>query len=537
MRSGSLVSILLLALVARVDAQSTEGQDFEARARAFSAASAPTAPTPDDLARAIWVEGRIRVPEGVPPGERIFVTARGRAFTQGSVHRVEASRDGTFRVAFASSTHRGSLSIEAPHLRLEEAFLVDPHEQAGGITLEPVLAACMTGRVLLGPDMRERAPELVRARIELRASTDAFADGPSLGTVLDENLEFAAGGLESGAEYELTFAPRHVIAVHAPFESPVEGATRVMDLPLQAGNVLRGHVVDDAGTPLAGAHLDVALECGRYAFGWLYPDFAVSRSDGSFEIWGFGANTWSLRGCLEGHRTTELDLGELRGTELREGVTLVLDREPDIRGQATWSDGRPFLSAEDASSWSRDFADFPDGCPVRGIVRNVDGSPAADTLVHVDTDDKGSDPAGFELFTNARGAFVAHMPRGAWVSLFARGPDSATLGSTNVRVVPGRAAFVALDLKAATRVYVDVRDRTGHCVNAASIAVLDELARDCSSVSHAGAPDEELDGDMVAVLPPGNYRVVAKLGDGSSAEGCLSLDGRPTAQIRLHASD
>ena len=79
-----------------------------------------------ELARGLWVEGRVVFPPGTPPDERVEVVARGRKLKHGPPHAVRVAEDGSFRVAFGAGTKSGRLELKARYLYLEAPCVIAP---------------------------------------------------------------------------------------------------------------------------------------------------------------------------------------------------------------------------------------------------------------------------------------------------------------------------------------------------------------------------------------------------------------------------
>ncbi len=77
-------------------------------------------PLEAELKHAQWVEGRVKFPDGTPADEKLVVEARGKKFSNDSLHSVEVGRDGAFRVAFSKDTRSGWLRIQARYSYLAE---------------------------------------------------------------------------------------------------------------------------------------------------------------------------------------------------------------------------------------------------------------------------------------------------------------------------------------------------------------------------------------------------------------------------------
>ena len=100
--------------------------------------------------QAIWVEGRVELPEGTPLDEELTVEARGKVFpgskTKRRRHRVPVARDGRFRVALAPGTTSGQLRVRGDYLFQPGPYAWKP-DQEEEVVLRPALGGFLTYQI------------------------------------------------------------------------------------------------------------------------------------------------------------------------------------------------------------------------------------------------------------------------------------------------------------------------------------------------------------------------------------------------------
>jgi protocatechuate 3,4-dioxygenase beta subunit len=289
-----------------------------------------------ELADAIWVAGRLLFPAGTPADEKVEIVATGKKLGRGHTYRATVARDGSFRVAFAERTRRGTLRVDAPHLFLEHFTRLDLDALPAELVLEPELGGCLRG-VVLPPAGAKSAPDPKRCGdIVLSCETRHGPEDLGRHCPIDASLHFELRGVPAGAVYDLAFDPgcwapleRHELSVAA-------GETMELALEAKLGARIRGRVLDEAGTGVKSAYVSVRVggEDARYEDS----DGEIS-ADGAFTIDGVTAGQVLLEAEAEGYLSAELDLGELRDGETREGIELRLQTGGTLAGRVEWPDG------------------------------------------------------------------------------------------------------------------------------------------------------------------------------------------------------
>ena len=288
-----------------------------------------------ELADGYWVAGRVVFPPDTPADEHVFIRAHGRKLAGGGYHRVAVHADGSFRVAFAPKTRKGTLRLEARYLYLPELVPFDVRT-APPQTLEPKLGARLHGRLLLPEDCPVAKEGLIGHGVELAAYRRRT---PDRDTRITEELTYEFGGLWPDSAYELDLDVAGLLPVHLDNLRFSPGEVAVLDLELRVGAALAGRVLSDAGEPIAAAHVSAHSDAGPGRD-------TKTEQDGSFRIEGVAAGSIRLSAHAEGFLPTKLELGLLATREHVAELQLVLNRGRFIAGRVRWPDGTPAAGAD-----------------------------------------------------------------------------------------------------------------------------------------------------------------------------------------------
>ena len=332
------------AVESAVAVPSLESATVESGTTRRAASVRPTgADTDSELRDAIWVEGRVILPEGTPPGERVEIVARGKPFPTRAPYRAPPAADGSFRVAFAPGTTAGLLLLDARFLYLEQEPVVHMEKLPREVVLEPKLGAVICGRLILrsaDPEMRralDRALVRVSGNIEGKGFQTPGAVERSSKISSAYTFEFA--GLPPALVYQLGLDLDDFGSQVRNGVTVAPGQVTDVELEVLAGATVRGRVVDERGMALPG----VRVGCLSQLRTWVSKKgpSATSSSDGSFEIAGIYPGRVTLLADTEGTNNVWIDLGELGDNEIRSGVEVVLTRKLPITGLVQWPDGSP----------------------------------------------------------------------------------------------------------------------------------------------------------------------------------------------------
>ena len=296
-------------------------------------------PETDELAKAHWVEGRVRFPPGTPQDERAFVVARGRRFANGALHRSEVGPDGRFRVAFARKTGYGSLALEARYLYLTEPLRLAPRRTQEPVELKVELGARVLGRVVPTGALAGRAVDLVGETVlaDVRTSSGRSSRAGRVGA----DLAFEICGVPAGELGVLEFRPQRALSVERPLGTIVPGGTTSVEVEVGPGARVRGRIVDPEGRAVAGASVTCSSR-GDAGRGSRRMD---ADADGAFDLAGLPAGEATVRAVAEGYVSAEQRPGVIRDGDVGE-VVIALSRGLSVAGRVLGSDGAPAAGAE-----------------------------------------------------------------------------------------------------------------------------------------------------------------------------------------------
>lgn len=321
----------------------------ELPAAALPARTAVSTAYEEELARGLFVEGRVVLPPGTPADERVQVVAKGKKFKHGPPHAVDVGPDGRFRATFAEGTKYAHLELDARYLYLSEPVKVAPGA-AEPVVLEPLLGGVLTGRVLPPPDEPGAAQALLGRRVELVGwqprEGGGFTSAFNRSVELDGSLAFEFRGLAAEVRHDLRcdpliYEPGSVEDLYVP-----AGAATVMDLEVRRGVELAGRVVDETGAPLSSVEVEATAEVQDGSTTHYRRRSAKTEPDGAFSLAGLSPGAVTLSVEVPGYERLEHRLGRFERGARRDGVELKLGRGGSIAGRVLWPDGSP---AEGAS--------------------------------------------------------------------------------------------------------------------------------------------------------------------------------------------
>jgi len=301
---------------------------------------------PDD---ALWVEGRVVLPAGTPPDEQVWVIARGGTFPRSRgcrTHEVALTPDGTFRVAFAPGTRRGSVELGARYLYLGRSVSVDVDGLPDEVLLEPLLGArgLLTVRPPAGADSGELGEVVVRWAAENPGRPQDFA----MRVATDhENGVFEFTSLPVGGSLYAAIASRSWCDHTELIRDLRSGEIREVACELTRGGRLTGRVYDGDGAPLAGVQLEAtSTSSPAEGVSRIIAVEAQSSEGGGFDLRGIAPGVVIVEAAHTEHLGHRKPLGRVMDGDLREGFELRLERGCHLAGRVLWPDGRPVSRAK-----------------------------------------------------------------------------------------------------------------------------------------------------------------------------------------------
>jgi hypothetical protein len=313
-------------------------------------------PTPAQLADAIWIEGRVNVPDGTPKDEHLDVIADAIGIQAFDKHRVHVAADGTFRVAFAKGIRAGQLRLDGRFLYIEKEVYWHPGNPTSGIVLEPTLGGRLRVRVVVPPDADtgskppDHAHELAHddksAVIGVNMSLLGLSKSggpmpPTLVARVSPDSTAELGPVRSGCVYHAELAAPPFVPQTSADVEVAPGTTTTLDLVLRLGATVRGRVLGEDGKPIAGAEIGAYSE-GLDVFGpQMYGLQQKTGPDGTFEIRGIPTGELRLWAEAKGFLPEDSNLPPLRLGEVRENVVVRLLLGLTISGRVLDPEGKP----------------------------------------------------------------------------------------------------------------------------------------------------------------------------------------------------
>jgi hypothetical protein len=319
-----------------------------------------------ELADAVWITGRVIVPDGTPPDEHVEIVADGAKFAKRPLYRTVPAPDGSFRVAFNRSTELGVVSFEARYLYLDASptiwFASPPKE----VVLRPRLGGRLEGRIVFNGNGASIAAKLAGGVIEaaghIESMTDTSAPVVTRLATTSEELRFEFAGLPEELVYEIR-AP--ATGRSGPRRSGVRvraGESTSIVLNVGPGARISGTVVDADGRASAGAWVQAS---STDANGTIDDgDTLRTDADGRFEFPAVRQGRITLIAHGRDSASATLDLGELADTSIVRDVKIAFARTFSISGRVLWPDGRPAAGGKVEYVGTREFAGAQVSVPV-----------------------------------------------------------------------------------------------------------------------------------------------------------------------------
>ncbi len=312
------------------------------------------------LEDARWIEGLVRLPEGLPKDEEVHVLAmdeRGDAGALGlgreprekaprSLSRARVEASGAFRVPVPPDATSVHLSVRGHYLYSARSTEV-PTQTTEAVLLEPVLGAWIVGRL--------QEPERDGADLDFEARLSIHPEG--LSNMFDGSawarrvVRGRAGQFEfEGVAVE---EPLRVVAISDELAAATSdriqlspGQRLTIELASAPGGIVRGVVLDAQGEPFPAVDV-FALDDANFLAGRTGRRVRETLTDatGRFELRGVAAGAMSIRAEFPQHLIASTRVEILPG-ETVEGVELVLTRGRGILGKVVGPDGLGRAGAE-----------------------------------------------------------------------------------------------------------------------------------------------------------------------------------------------
>lgn len=254
--------------------------------------------------------------------------------------------DGSFRLALGTD---GPLFLAVDGRFLYSDPLTPLAAGAQEVRVEVKLGAALHGRVL--PPEGSPDPARVRRTLKVRLGPDPAKLSLAAGRTIQTRLALP----DDEGRYELrALSPDVVHVVVADGKASADrlvpgidlepGEARVLDLDLKLGATVRGQIVDERGTPIAGA-LVRAAESGMWGFAGERRAHVRSDEGGRFVLQHVPEGKLLLLASKKGYLESATQPVELVDREDRSGVTLELGRGAVLSGRVRLPDGTPAADA------------------------------------------------------------------------------------------------------------------------------------------------------------------------------------------------
>ena len=307
-------------------------------------------PLEAELKQGHWIEGRVKFPDGTPPDEKLRVEARGKKFSNDSLHSVEVGRDGAFRVAFSKDTRTGWLRVVARYAYLPEDVKVKFPSKPGEVQsfeLTPLLGSLVRGRVTLPAASQALAASLAGTRVQVWPNDFNGAGAERVRNLWSEigpDLGFEIGGVPGKCALNCFVDSENFVRAMKEIGGVEAGRAADVELALQLGLRVAGKVVDEDGTAVAEAAFEYNSQTSD-GMNWSNFHNKKSANDGSFDLRGMPTAKGTLFVKKEGFVTEERAFEKSPEGGAQEGLRIVLRRGLTIAGLVQGPDGQPFAGA------------------------------------------------------------------------------------------------------------------------------------------------------------------------------------------------
>lgn len=296
-----------------------------------------------ELAEALWVEGAVQLPAGVPLDEELEVVADGKKFqhleTPDGMHRAKVGADGRFRVAFSKSTKNGTLRLDARYCYLDAPLKLKPASPPANIVLEARLGGRIVGQLTPPAGASDVAAALGKA--SFHATSQSSTGMPhAVKAEIDAQSRYELRGLVSELEHQVSFRSDTWAPFTARKLTVKPGETRQLDITLLLGAIVSGRVLDKQGAPVRGARVEFrSLQVDETSSFHSRND--TTDAQGAYRVTGILPGEWQVAIECAGYRSLEREFGALKDAERREAVEFTLSSGNFVSGVVRWEGGEP----------------------------------------------------------------------------------------------------------------------------------------------------------------------------------------------------
>jgi hypothetical protein len=339
------------------DAGPVRGREVEA---------SPSVPEPgeEDL---VWLAGSVRFPEGTPLDERVVVLAvdgprklrelvrspalldmawdPDRQRSPALVARAEVGEDGGFRIGLPPGTRSAHLALTGRYL-----YSMATTEVSVATLEAPVLVgelgAWVTGTLLPPPDPGPLESDFEWIEVQLGPDLTGGFDtallealGATHETEAQPDGRFAFRGIPGHGAFGVSVEHGHLAGLLHLGVDPEPGEHLELELQMTRGATVRGRVIDDTGTAVAGAEVEARFR-GRVGDAIGAVRGTTSAEDGAYELEHVALGRIDVVASSEGLRDGRLKLPtELHDGEELAGADVVLELGGRIAGVVLFPDG------------------------------------------------------------------------------------------------------------------------------------------------------------------------------------------------------
>jgi len=283
----------------------------------------------------------------LPLDEKVVVEARGRRFSKDKEapreYRTQLEPDGSFEVAFAKSTRKGWVYLDARYLYLPKRASVDVRKFEGELVLEPALGGYITGQVEPEPAL-DGTPDIFDG---VSVTVVRWSEGQLRKVVeVDANGHFEVDAVAPATDYEIEASSALFDGESLQDQAIKSGEIHEVHLSLRRGAKIGGRVVgaDSEGIEDARVELMLTNEAG----GGMRTMGRTENTDeeGKFEFTGLQPGGVELTVRAEAYRELKHEVGSMENGEVVDNLVLAPQRGSVLGGTVRWPDGSAAADAK-----------------------------------------------------------------------------------------------------------------------------------------------------------------------------------------------